>query len=136
MRLFTDRSKMRPLSSGNSSAIVLLLSLSATVAQAHHSFSALFDPSSRVTVAGVVTEFQFIAPHAYIRIDVTDEGGSLVQWEIETTSPGQLIRHGLTPDTLTVGDRISAVGNPARDGRPLMRLLTITMPNGEEKRIQ
>lgn len=113
-----------------------LLCLVAAGARAHHSFSALFDPSARISIEGVVTEFQFIAPHAYIRVDVADEAGSVVHWEIETTSPGQLIRHGLTPDTLRSGDRILAIGNPTRDGRPLMRLLTITMPDGEAKQIQ
>jgi hypothetical protein len=103
---------------------------------AHHSFAALFDASQRVAVTGVVTEFQFIAPHAYIRVDVMGDDGAPVQWEIETTSPGQLIRAGLTPEVLKPGDRISAFGNPTRDGRPMMRLLTITLPDGEEKRIQ
>ena len=106
------------------------------VARAHHSFSALFDPSREISLDGVVTEFQFIAPHSYIRIDVMDDAGAVTEWEIETTSPGQLIRSGLTPDTLKPGGAISVTGNPARDGRPLMRLLTITMPNGERKRIQ
>lgn len=105
-------------------------------AQAHHSFAALFDPSRTVAIEGVVTEFQFIAPHAYIRVDVAAGDGSVAQWELETTSPGQLIRAGLTPQTLVSGDRIAAVGNPTRDGRPLMRLLTITMPDGENKQIQ
>jgi Family of unknown function (DUF6152) len=117
-------------------AIALLLCLGATLAQAHHSFTVLFDPSAQVSLDGVVTEFQFIAPHAYIRVDVIDDSGQVVEWEIETTSPGQLIRSGLTPQTLKVGDHVSAVGNPTRDGRPLMRLLTIRLPNGEEKRIQ
>jgi hypothetical protein len=105
-------------------------------AQAHHSFGVLFDPAQTIAVEGVISEFQFIAPHAYIRLDVTDESGTVVEWELETTSPGQLIRRGLTPETLKLGDRISAVGNPTRDGRPLLRLLTIALPNGEEKRIQ
>ena len=105
-------------------------------AYAHHSFTALFDPSRTVSIEGVVTEFQFIAPHAYIRVDVADTEGAVERWEIETTSPGQLIRAGVTPATLGVGERISAVGNPTRDGRALLRLLTITMPDGESKRIQ
>jgi hypothetical protein len=114
---------------------LMVLMLAATAARAHHSFTALFDPSARIAVEGVVTEFQFIAPHAYIRIDVEADGVATA-WEIETTSPGQLIRNGLTPDTLKPGDRIRVVGNPTRDGRPLLRMLTITMPDGEEKRIQ
>ena len=120
---------------GKLAAGCLLFSV-APVAPAHHSFTVLFDPSETVSVRGVVTEFEFIAPHAYIRIEVTDENGAPVQWELETTSPGQLIRAGLTPEVLQPGDEIAAVGNPTRDGRPLMRLLTITLPSGEEKRIQ
>lgn len=116
-------------------SVFLLLGCAAGAA-AHHSFVMLFDPSQRVTVTGIVTEFQFIAPHAYILADVTDEGGSVVSWELETTSPGQLIRAGLTPDVLHIGDEITVVGNPTRDGRPLLRLLTITLPSGEEKQIQ
>ncbi len=107
-----------------------------TAAHAHHSFPALFDPSKDVSVTGTVTEFQFQAPHCYIRVDVTEQGGDVTMWELETTSPGQLIRLGLTPENLKPGDHISAYGNPSRDGRPLMRLLTITMPGGEEKKIQ
>ena len=57
---------------------------------AHHSFFMLFDASQDVEVTGVVTEFQFIAPHAYILVDVTDETGAVTSWELETTSPGQL----------------------------------------------
>jgi len=112
------------------------LVLYAASAAAHHSFVVLFDPSRTIEVAGVVTEFQFIAPHAYIRIDATGDNGEVEQWELETTSPGQLIREGLTPEVLRPGDAITAVGNPTRDGRRLMRLLTITLPSGEEKQIQ
>lgn len=117
-------------------AAIGTIALYATSAVAHHSFVALFDPSREIEVAGVVTEFQFIAPHAYIRIDVTDDTGTVQQWELETTSPGQLIRAGLTPDVLLPGDRIEAVGNPTRDDRRLVRLLEITLPSGVTKQIQ
>ena len=117
-------------------ASIATVALYATSAIAHHSFVALFDPSREIEVAGVVTEFQFIAPHAYIRIEATDDSGAVQEWELETTSPGQLIRAGLTPEVLLPGHRIEAVGNPTRDGRPLMRLLTITLPSGETKQIQ
>ena len=116
--------------------IALTLLGGSPMARAHHSFTALFDASREISLDGVVTEFQFIAPHSYIRMNVTDDAGSVIEWEIETTSPGQLIRAGLTPDTLKPGGRISVTGNPTRDGRPLIRLLTITMPGGERKRIQ
>ncbi len=113
----------------------LLVSATATVA-AHHSLPALFDTTTDVTVTGEVTQFEFIAPHGYIHVNVADEAGVQVSWELETYPPGMLIRKGLTPATLQVGETVSAVGYPARDGRPLMRLLVITMPDGEERQIQ
>jgi hypothetical protein len=97
---------------------------------------ALFDTGSTVTVSGEVTEFQFISPHAYILMNVVDDTGERISWQIETYPPGMLIRKGLTPGTVQPGQTISAAGHPALDGRPLMRLLTITMPNGDEKQIQ
>jgi len=112
------------------------LGLSALTVSAHHSLPALFDTGSDVTVTGEVTEFEFIAPHGYIHLSVVDDAGETVAWELETYPPGMLIRKGLTPDTLQPGQTISAVGHPARDGRPLMRLLIITMPDGEERQIQ
>lgn len=108
----------------------------ATNITAHHSLPALFDMSSRVDVTGVVTEFQFISPHAYILVDVTDDAGEVEVWQLETYPPGMLVRKGLTPATLQPGDTISANGIPARDAQSLMRLLNITMPDGEQKQIQ
>ena len=118
------------------SCLVALLAAAAGTAVAHHSLTALFDTSSTVDVTGEVTQFEFVAPHAYILVNVTDEAGDETTWQLETFPPGMLMRKGLTPATLMPGDRISAHGYPTRDGRPLMRLLTITMPDGEEWQIQ
>ena len=104
--------------------------------QAHHSLPALFDVSTTVSVSGEVTAFEFVAPHGYIHLNVEDDNGQITAWELETYPPGMLFRKGLTPETLQPGDSISATGIPARDGRPLMRLLVITMPDGEERQIQ
>jgi len=117
-------------------AATVLLAGSALLAYAHHSFPVLFDPATDVTVAGIVKEFEFKAPHSYIRIDADDANGGTIPWELETASPGQLIRLGLTPDTLPAGARIAAAGNPARDGRRLMRLRMLTLPSGETLQLQ
>ena len=121
---------------GVSARSCLLALLAAGTAAAHHSLPALFDTSTTVDVTGQVTEFQFVAPHAYILVSVMDQAGEETAWQLETYPPGMLMRKGLTPATLKPGDRISAQGYPTRDGRPLMRLLTITMPDGEERQVQ
>jgi len=105
-------------------------------AAAHHSLASLFDTARTVTVTGEVTQFDFIAPHGYIHMNVADESGEPTVWQLETYPPGMLIRKGLTPDVLRPGQKISARGYPSRDGRALMRLLTITMPDGEQRQIQ
>ena len=115
---------------------LVLVTLLAARAAAHHSLPALFDTARSVTVTGQVTRFEFIAPHSYIHLSVVEESGEQVDWQIETYPPGMLIRKELTPDALQPGQKISALGYPSRDGRPLMRLLTITMPDGEERQIQ
>lgn len=105
-------------------------------AEAHHSYTALFNPAKKIAVSGEVTRFEFKAPHAYIYLNATGEDGSVTEWELESTSPGQLIRKGVTPETLRVGDKISVFGNPSRDGRRLMRVIRLTMADGTEKQLQ
>jgi hypothetical protein len=105
-------------------------------AQAHHSFNALFNVSETIVVSGEITEFKFIAPHSYILLEQTLDDGSSTLWEVETTTPGMLTRRGITPNTLQTGQIITVTGNPTRDGRQLIRLLTITMPDGQEMQIQ
>jgi hypothetical protein len=105
-------------------------------AGAHHSFAALFDASRTVTLSGKVTEFEFQAPHSYIHIEVSSQNGEKAAWQIETTTPGMLIRKGITPDTLHAGQTISVTGNPTRDGRNIIRLLSIAMPDGTQIDVQ
>ncbi len=113
-----------------------MLLVGAMNAQAHHSFNALFDVSKTINVTGEIAEFRFIAPHSYIQLVEIVDGNYQVMWEVETTTPGMLTRRGVTPQTLQSGQTISVTGNPTRDGRKLIRLLTITMPDGQELQIQ
>lgn len=113
-----------------------LLLVGTMSAQAHHSFNALFDVSQTIHVTGAVEQFRFIAPHSYILLAETVEGNTQIMWEVETTTPGMLSRKGVTPQTLQAGQTITVTGNPTRDGRKLIRLLTITMPDGKELQIQ
>jgi len=116
-------------------AAILLITVVAS-AQAHHSFNALFDVSNTVSVTGEIVQFRFIAPHSYIQLVETFDNEPQVMWEVETTTPGMLTRRGITPNTLQSGQTITVTGNPTRDGRKLIRLLTIRMPDGQELQIQ
>jgi hypothetical protein len=85
-----------------------------TGALAHHSrFN--FDLETVIEMEGVVTEYSWRNPHSYTRMDVVGENGETVNWMIEMQSTPMLIRLGWAPESLKVGDKITAIGNPDKD---------------------
>lgn len=109
-------------------AAVMLL-LGAAPAGAHHSFAA-FDRTKEVTLEGVVREVQWNNPHTWIQVVTTDEKGRRVEWGLECGSPNMMLRTGWKRTTLKPGDRVVAVANPLKDGRPNGALVKITLPDG------
>ena len=106
---------------------------SATVALpafAHHSF-AMFDQSKEVTLHGVVREFQWTNPHAFIHIEVPNESGGKDNWQVELNSPNNLTRQGWRSTSVKVGDPVTLVLNPLRDGTKGGLFVSVTLPNGK-----
>jgi hypothetical protein len=98
---------------------------------AHHS-TAEFDMAASASVKGTVTKFEWTNPHAYIYMQVKDDNGNTAEWTGELGSPGMLARVNWKRDTVKPGDEIAIYGNPARDGRKVLRLAKITFANGQE----
>jgi hypothetical protein len=94
---------------------------------AHHSFAAEYDRNKPITLTGSVTKVEWINPHARFHIDVKDEGGKIVNWEIEMGSPAGLIRRGWTRNSLKVGETVTVGGYLAKDGSPLANSTTVTL---------
>jgi hypothetical protein len=97
--------------------------------RAHHSFAA-FDRAKQVTFTGVVREFQWNNPHAWIQVVVTGTNGRQVEWGFECGSPNMMARTGWKRTTLKAGDTVVVVGNPLKDGKPNASLVKITLPDG------
>jgi hypothetical protein len=57
-----------------------------------------------------------INPHSWFHIDVKGPDGQPVRWLIEGGSPNQLIRLGVTKNTLSTGMELVIEGYLARDG--------------------
>lgn len=112
---------------------VLMIAAACTLIQAtvgaHHSFAA-FDRTRQVTLTGVVKEVQWNNPHAWIQVLVADEKGKTTEWGLECGSPNMMARTGWKSTTLKAGDRVVAVANPLKDGRPNGALVRITLPDG------
>jgi hypothetical protein len=86
---------------------------------AHHSFSAEFDASKPFKMTGTVTKVEWMNPHTFFYIDVTDEKSTKVtNWAMEMGSPNGLMRQGWTRNTMKIGDKVTVEGSLAKDGSP------------------
>ena len=93
-----------------------LMMVATAAAHAHHS-SAMYDQEKTLTLRGVVTQVRWTSPHVNVSV-LSDavRGQPGVAWVLEATSPGNLMRAGWTRTSIKVGDRVSVVVAPLRDG--------------------
>ena len=92
------------------------LTLAAVPVWAHHAFSAEFDIKKPLKIQGTLTKWEMINPHSWFHVDVKGPDGNVVEWLIEGGSPNQLIKQGVTKNTLAVGTEILIEGYQAKDG--------------------
>jgi len=85
---------------------------------AHHGNSA-YDEEHWITISGTVTEFVWSNPHCEIFMDVKDDKGAVINWAIESQSPGILRRNNWTRTSVKPGDQITVNFAPAKNGAPV-----------------
>jgi hypothetical protein len=90
-----------------------------SVVIAHHS-TAMYNMAMPVTVTGVVKSFEWTNPHAFVFLEVKDDKGQTVVWEVEMMSLNHLRGYGWVRNTVKPGDVISCTGGAARSGAPSM----------------
>jgi hypothetical protein len=91
--------------------------LSGTALVAHHGSNVSYQLDKTITVAGTVTEWEFVNPHPQIYFDVKDEQGAVAHWAAEllpTPSMMKNMKVGWTRTTMKPGDQIKLVCNPSR----------------------
>ena len=88
-------------------------------ADAHHSIAGMYDQGRRVTLDGVIAQYQFVNPHPFIMVDVT-MNGMTQSWKAELDNRWELQNIGMTPTTFNAGDRVVVSGSPGRDRTPLL----------------
>ena len=114
-------------------AVVTVFGLLASSAPswAHHS-TAEFDYGKTITVQGVVKEVQWTNPHSYLQILSTGADGATVQWGVEIGAPAINVRLGWRKDSVKVGDKVTLMMAPARDGRYFGTLRVLTFEDGRK----
>jgi hypothetical protein len=103
---------------------------------AHHSVTAEFDPKKSFTVTGTLKKLDWTNPHIYVWVEAKDENGQMVTYGIEAVPPGMLHRAGVTRDAFKVGETVTVIAAPAKDGTKNLGLgRRITFADGHSIRL-
>ena len=98
--------------------------------QAHHSFSATYDGNKPITLRGTIVKLGWQNPHAHIYVDVKNADGSVTNWAFSGGAPGQLMRRGITRETLKIGAEVVVEGFRAKDASNNGFGQKVTYPDG------
>ena len=88
----------------------------------------VYDDSQRVTIDGVVTRFQFVNPHPFVVMEISNPDGKAQQWTLEMDNRSELVEIGFDNATLKPGDRIVVTGSPARTQRQSLYIQRLDRP--------
>ena len=100
---------------------------------AHHGVAA-YDTTKELTLTGTVKDWLWANPHCVLQFDSTDSHGQVAHWMMETGNPSDLVNNGWTRQALKPGDRISVTVQPAKNGKPIGRIVEVVLPNGQRLR--
>lgn len=105
--------------------------LGATPVLAHHSFAAEFDIEKPIELRGTLTGMDWVNPHGWLYIDVTNADGTVTNWSIEAGGATQLLRRGLRKTDFEIGTEVIVNGYLARSGEPVANGRRVTTPEGQ-----
>ncbi|TWG87081.1 hypothetical protein L602_001900000840 [Cupriavidus gilardii J11] len=102
-------------------AAVLLATLAAAPAYAHHGWST-YDDSKPVTLTGKLVEVNYQNPHATVRIDANGK-----RWLAVLAPISRMQSRGATADKVAVGKQVTLVGYPSKEHDDEMRAERIVL---------
>ena len=99
---------------------------------AHHSPSAEFDVTRRMTLSGTLTKIDWVNPHIVVFIDAKKDGAANAAWKFESNPPAWFRRVGVSRADFAkaLGQTVTVEGNRAKDGSLYGYLLKITYADG------
>lgn len=116
---------------GSAALSALALMGTASLALAHHSVWGVFDPNERFSITGTVTEIEWINPHIFMHLDVTDDNGEVTAWRLETLPTAFMRRAGIDKAMLMgSGEPVSVTGIVAYEDPAMGWVHRITYAEG------
>ena len=97
---------------------------------AHHG-NAAYVTATQVTQKGTVTEWFWANPHSFLKFDVKDETGKIVNWVAEVSNPPDMMRQGWSKTSFKPGDEVTVVLIVAKNNLPVGRIRQVTLASGE-----
>ncbi len=97
----------------------------------HHAFSAEYDANKPITLEGTIVKMEWLNPHAWLWIEVTNEDGTVDQWGLEFGPPNALFRRGWRRGSVPIGATVTVTAFLAKDGRKIANGDQVTLPDGQ-----
>lgn len=127
---------MKPRSTLLAVVVGVTLLLATGPAWAHHSMIAQFSLNKPVTIRGTLAKMQWVNPHGWIYVDVKGADGAVEQWAVETGSPHNMTKRGLTKSDFQAGVDIIVGGFAAKDGTRQLAGMIVTFPDREAQALE
>ena len=100
---------------------------------AHHG-AATFDTAAETTLKGTVTEWQWFNPHCFLKFDVKDASGTVINWSVEAGNPTDMTKRGWSRRSFKAGDEVSVTLQPVKTGAPVGRIVRVMLADGQTLR--
>jgi hypothetical protein len=95
--------------------------------------TAVFDTTKRITLAGELTDIDWVNPHIFLYLKLKNNQGAEETWKIEGGPPSWYRRVGVNKATFTkhMGEKLSVEGFPSKTGETYSFMQRITFANGD-----